>query len=218
MSFVDKFLYDKEKYNFREIIEKVLGVKGLETLHLEANFSSYKLLSREEDQGTIYHKRYYDNLGEFLNMYDLFVKDYIRPRLREPVIYQKIPTFRIHLPNNVAVGEWHKDRKYRNSDWAQKVKEMNYYLPLTRAFASNTVWAESQEDKEDFKPMESDYGEVIEWDASNLTHGNKQNITGFTRVSVDFRVVPKTRYIDSSHLTINTKVPFSIGGYYKECK
>ena len=54
----------------------------------------------------------------------------------------------------------------------------------------------------------------VEWDASNLMHGNKDNLTSQTRVSFDFRVIPKSRYINSNHLTINTKIPFGIGGYY----
>jgi hypothetical protein len=63
--------------------------------------------------------------------------------------------------------------------------------------------------------MDSNYGECIEWEASKLTHGNKDNVTSITRVSVDFRVIPKSRYIDSNHLTINTKIPFGVGGYYE---
>ena len=63
--------------------------------------------------------------------------------------------------------------------------------------------------------MDCDYGDCIEWDASNLMHGNKDNITSNTRVSFDFRVIPKSRYIESDHLTINTKIRFGIGGYYE---
>jgi len=218
MSSMNKFSYDKEKYNFRKIVEKILEVKSLNAIHLESNFPNYDLFPREEDQSTIYHKRFYHSNKGFLKIYDLFVKDYIRPRFNEPIIYQKIPTFRLHFPNNVAVGEWHKDKKYRDSAWAEKVRELNYYLPLTRAFGSNTIWVEVHEDERDFVPMEAKYGEVYEWNGSDLTHGNKQNVTDFTRVSIDFRVIPESRYIDSGHLTINTKLPFSIGGYYKECK
>ena len=32
---------------------------------------------------------------------------------------------------------------------------------------------------------------------------------------MDFRIIPKSRYIESNHLTINTKVPFGVGGYYE---
>ena len=67
----------------------------------------------------------------------------------------------------------------------------------------------------DYKEIRGEYGECVEWEASKLTHGNKQNITLRTRVSFDFRVIPMSRYIESNHLTINTKIPFGIGGYYK---
>ena len=215
---MNKFSYEKEKYNFREIIQKILEVERLDTIHIDSNFPKYDLFSREKDQSSIYHKRFYSTNREFLKLYDLFIKDCIRPRFDEAIIYQKIPTFRLHFPNNVAVGEWHKDKKYRDLDWAEDVKEINYFLPLTRAYDSNTIWVESQENKEDFKPMEAEYGEIYEWNGSDLTHGNKQNKTNFTRVSVDFRVITKSLYYDSGYLTINTKVPFSVGNYYKECK
>ena len=104
---------------------------------------------------------------------------------------------------------------YRNVEWANKVKETNYFLPLTKAYDTNTIWVESEEDKGDFIPIESEYGSCVEWDASNLNHGSKDNSTTDTRVSFDFRVIPLSRYIDSDHLTINTKIPFGIGGYYE---
>ena len=63
--------------------------------------------------------------------------------------------------------------------------------------------------------MRAEYGECVEWNASKLTHGNKQNLTSLTRVSFDFRVIPISRYRESDHLTINTKIPFGIGGYYE---
>ena len=65
------------------------------------------------------------------------------------------------------------------------------------------------------KEIKANYGECVEWSATKLTHGNKQNITRNTRVSFDFRVIPKSRYIESDYLTINTKIPFGIGGYYE---
>ena len=43
-------------------------------------------------------------------------------------IYQKIPTFRLHFPGNIAVGEYHKDKWYRDAEWHEEVKELNYYL------------------------------------------------------------------------------------------
>ena len=42
------------------------------------------------------------------------------------------------------------------------------------------------------------------------------NMENKTRVSFDFRVIPKERYVSSDHLTINTGTKFNIGGYYEE--
>jgi len=218
---MDKIFYDTFDYPFIDIVndwfreDDIFPRGGLSFLH---SMKTYDLFKRENDQSTIWHKCFYKMIREDLSFddtYKEFMFDIIKPRYGEDIVYQKIPTFRVHLPGNIAVGEFHKDKYYRNLDWADRVKEVNYYLPLTKAYETNTIWAETEEDKGDFKPIDSDYGECIEWDASNLNHGNKDNITNATRVSFDFRVIPKSRYIESNHLTINTKIPFGIGGYYE---
>ena len=218
---INKFNYEKQKYRFVPIIEEwfslnsMLPVNGITKLH---EIKEYEHFERENDQSTIWHQIFYDMIRKdnlFNDTYIRFLKNVIKPRYGEEIVYQKIPTFRVHLPGNVSVGEFHKDKHYRNVEWAEKVKETNYYVPLTKAYGTNTIWAETEEDKGDFKPFNSDYGECIEWNASNLTHGNKDNVTKNTRLSFDFRVIPKSRYIESNHLTINTKIKFGIGGYYE---
>ena len=192
---VDRITYDNFLFDFRSIVvqwfedDNILPSGGLERLHFH---KVYDLFERKNDQSTIWHKCFYDK-----------------------IVYQKIPTLRVHLPNNVSVGEFHKDKHYRDKNWAEKVQELNYFVPLTKAYGTNTIWAETEEDKGDFQEISANYGECVEWSASKLTHGNKQNLTSITRVSFDFRVVPKSRYIESDHLTINTKIPFGIGGYYE---
>jgi hypothetical protein len=179
--------------------------------------NTYGLFSREKDQSTHWHKKYYEKIKadeSFFVLYRSFLENVIKPRYKENIICQRVPTFRIHLPNNVAVGEWHKDRDYRDLDWALKVKEINYYLPFTSTNTMNTVWTETEEDLKNFQPLLANYGNCVEWDASNLTHGNKENLSDATRISVDFRVIPESRYIESDRLTINTSTAFSLGGYY----
>ena len=218
---MDKISYDTKKYPFREIVQgwfsniSQLTYRGLTDLHYE---KQYDLFDREHDQSTIWHKCFYDMIRDDLSFddcYSDFILDVIKPRYGEEVVYQKIPTFRVHLPNNVSVGEFHKDKHYRDEEWADKVQELNYFVPLTKAYGTNTIWAETQEDLGDFQEIRANYGECVEWSATKLTHGNKQNITSVTRVSFDFRVIPKSRYVESNHLTINTKIPFGIGGYYE---
>ena len=218
---MDKINYDVTTYQFLNIVESwflnddILPTGGISNLHIKR---TYDLFERENDQSTIWHKCFYRQIrkdSSFNNIYIKFLTEVIKPRFNEKIVYQKIPTFRVHLPGNLAVGEFHKDKHYRNKEWANKVQELNYFVPLTKAYGTNTIWAETEEDRGDFKEMRANYGECVEWNASKLTHGNKQNVTKVTRVSFDFRVIPKSRYIESNHLTINTKIPFGIGGYYE---
>ena len=160
---------------------------------------------------------YYNRWKEDSSINDLYLKflgEIIKPRFGENIVYQELPDIRIHLPKNVAVGDFHKDKTYRDPLWAEKVNEINYFVPLTDAYGTNTLWAETEEDKGDYTPFENTYGECVEWNGCNLMHGNKINTTPITRVSFDFRVIPESRYIPSEHGSVNMKMPFKIGGYY----
>jgi hypothetical protein len=207
-----KISYNKEHFLFKEKLEQLFGVNDLVTLN-----DDIEVFSREKDQSTKYHKLYYDwaHTDEFISIYNEFILNVIKPLYNEQIVYQAIPTFRVAYPNNIAVGEFHKDKWYRDVNWAVEVDEDNFYLPFTDAFDTNTIWVESEEDKGDFTPMNCKYGEVIQWDGSNLTHGNKINETNKARISVDFRVMKYSNYKPSDHGSINTKTKFQIGGYYK---
>ena len=217
---LDRITYCTYSYQFIDVVESwfwnegILPISGLSDLHFH---KTYDLFERENDQSTIWHKCFYDRIrtdNRFEHEYMSFLSQHIKPRFGEEIVYQKIPTLRVHLPGNISVGEFHKDKHYRDEKWANQVRELNYFLPLTKAYGTNTIWAETEEDLGDYREIRADYGECVEWCATKLTHGNKQNITRNTRVSFDFRVIPKSRYVESEHLTINTKIPFGIGGYY----
>lgn len=215
---MERIKYNTYQFNFPDCLLKIFNedkksnITDLSTLN-----EDIELLTREKDQSTKWHKLYYDYayVSGFLSLYDKFIAEVIKPLYGEKIVYQAIPTFRVCYPNNVAVGEFHKDKHYRDNDWALMVQEDNFFLPFTDAFDTNTVWVESEEDKGDFFPMKCKYGEVIKWDGSNLMHGNKLNTTGQTRVSVDFRVIKYRKYIPSENGSINTKSKFQIGDYYK---
>jgi hypothetical protein len=199
--------YNIEAYNFRKCIEEIIGYQDLENLHLVQNYS---LLAREYDQSTIWHKKYYDNFEKFEVIYLDFIKNYIKPLLGlEKIVYQKIPTFRVHLINNVAVGEWHKDRTYNHGK-----SEVNFWLPFTNSYGNNTIWTESKEDIGDYAPYAVKKGQVFVFDGANLNHGNKLNDTNDCRISVDFRIVDYSKFIPSNEGSINLKTKFDIGGYF----
>jgi ectoine hydroxylase-related dioxygenase (phytanoyl-CoA dioxygenase family) len=207
-----KVTYSIEKYPFKEKLQGVFKVEELSAIN-----DSIEVFKRENDQSTEYHKKYYEwaRTEEFAVLYEAFVVNVVKPLYNESIVYQAIPTFRVAYPNNIAVGEWHKDKWYRDQEWAEDVREDNFYLPFTDAFDTNTIWVESEENKGDYAPINCNYGELVQWDGSNLTHGNKVNETGKARVSIDFRVMKYSNYKPSEHGSINTKTKFQIGGYYK---
>ena len=51
----------------------------------------------------------------------------------------------------------------------------------------------------------------------SLLHGNKLNDTGVSRVSVDFRVLPVSKYEENNKVSITNKTKMIIGDYWEKC-
>jgi ectoine hydroxylase-related dioxygenase (phytanoyl-CoA dioxygenase family) len=210
-----KITYDVHKYNFREVISEMLevwkgGTSPLEDLH---TLEHYDLLVRERDQSTKWHKLYYKKYqANFLPVYLELVKELKERFGYDEIIYQAIPTFRVQLAGgNLGVGEWHKDKTYNHG-----TTEVNFWMPFINTNEYNTIWMESKEDQGDYKPYMVNYGEILVFDGANLIHGNKNNDSNETRVSIDFRLVDPAKFIPNEAGSINMKTKFDIGGYFKK--
>ena len=212
MSRKEKKTYNTKDYKFREEIENIFGTSNLETIHkdIDCNFGT---LTFDTDQSTRLHKIFYDKIraSNFINEYQKFLKEILLPEFEQDILYQKIPTFRVQVPNNISVAEFHKDKTYSHSPC-----EVNIFLPITSAKDTYTIWSESKEDLGDFLPMEADYGEYYIWDGANLKHGNKTNTYDVTRFSVDFRILPYKDYSeDEIKETVTTKTKLKLGSYFE---
>ena len=94
--------------------------------------------------------------------------------------------------------------------------EINFQIVVTDAYDSNCMWIESVPGLKDFTPMEMKYGEYSIFDGNRCIHGNKVNKTGKTRVSMDFRVIPFSRYDPAAQVKSATASKyFVVGDYYK---
>ena len=147
-----------------------------------------------------------------VNLYKKFVCDVVKPIVgEEELIYQATPTFRVHIPGNLAVGAFHRDRDYNHPP-----KEMNFIIPLTKAWESNTLIVESEPDKLDFRQIEMEPGQLLQFDGNNCLHGSLPNKTGATRVSMDFRVMkPSDHDPEFDTKSMTRKMKFVVGGYYE---
>jgi len=212
---MNKIKYDTKKYNFIECFQKIFECEDLQNVHRDWNLArEYELLDRVEiDQDTVYHKHFYDNIGntDYYNIYKKFISEVVSNLFDEEILYQKIPTFRIHQPGNLAVAAYHRDRDYNHSTY-----EKNFFLPLTDAFGNNTIWAETVEGKGDYQPMEAKLGEFIMWDGPNLEHGNKTNDTRFSRISIDFRILPLSKYVKTDLESTSIQTKMNLNEYWEK--
>ena len=201
--------YDSDLYPFAPAIQECLEVSSLNFLHEDAR-ANWDLFERTSDQQTPFHKLYYNSFAARIKpLWDKFVREVIAPQFEGDILYQTIPTFRVQIPNNVAVGEFHNDSKYGHQDGA-----LNIFIPFVTVNEFNTIHVESAKGKEDFKPMLCQYGELVIWDGVNLTHGNLLNTSNESRVSMDARVVPVKDFVESDRHSINMNTPLVEGGYY----
>ena len=199
--------YDPNEFNFITLTRVLLGESNLEKLS-----TRHQLITRKTDQNTFWHSRFYTGLDQdplFLMTYRAFVQQVIALVIGEPFYWQKIPTLRIHLRDNLAVGEFHTDKSYNHPDG-----ETNFWVPLTRAFKTATIQLEMKNGDTTYVALRP--GLFLQFDANEVPHGNKINRELISRVSFDFRILPVRFYVPSEARTINTGVRFAPGEYYSK--
>merc|ERR1712014_437767 len=121
--------------------------------------------------------------------------DVIVPLVGDPngVVFQCPPTLRVVLPSARATGKLHKDSDYPGHE----ASEINFWLPLTQVWGNNTLQLESAPDQGDFHPLELGYGEFVRFNGAYCRHHTLPNATDSTRVSLDFRVIPRRFWLNS---------------------
>ena len=199
----------------REVVQRYFGEMPLERLH---DGASYPLFDRASDQSTSIHRAFYERVvpePSWNAAFMAFVRGVVRPAFGEPIAYQSIPTFRVHLPGNVAVGEFHTDRQYGHA-----AETVNVWVPLTDADATATIHIAPSPDPtppEGCRPVDVAFGHYLVFDGVNFIHGNRTNEEGYTRVSIDLRVIPMAAYRDSDERSVNTGARLAVGDYYDVC-
>ena len=226
---ISRYNYDVKMFNFREIFEKHFSLitnSKLEYIHetLPQHYLPKEKVTLKNDQSLSIYEFMYSidpgyNLkksinecqpGEFFKVYKKFIDHLCKSIFNEDLIYQARPTLRCHFVGNLAVGEFHRDREYNHP-----IEEINIWLPVTEANSSNSIQIETSINSNRFKSIDLNYGEFILFD-SGLMHGNKLNDTGKTRLSFDFRVIPKSMYSENSSTknSVTQTIPMKIGSYY----
>lgn len=213
--------YNTRQYKFIDIVRDIFDCNNLLILHQKVYTGEVPNLDLQAglDQGTFFHNRFYETIRQdnrFLSAYKSFIDEIIISNHfphRDDMMYQKIPTFRVHLPNNKSVG----GTSHKDSDYNHPSGEINFLVPLTSMRGSNSVFYETHPGYKDFRFKELDPGQYWEFDGNRCEHGNIQNVTGWTRVSFDFRMISE---YDLKHApetySIAHGLKFTKGEYYEK--
>ena len=202
------FEYDSEKYNFKQVLEELFGCKT-EDLHL--HLGDFQRFKRNNDQSTLAHRIFYSNYNDKIkDLYDEFMIDVIS-NIIDPVeaYYQLIPTFRIGLPGNTFVGEFHKDSDYNHQSY-----ELNFNLGISNYVGEAALRTQKTEDSEEYMLLECPYGTIFSFDHIDCLHGSNPNPMNSTMVSFDFRLAVKDLYYDSDAGSVNMGSKFQPGSYF----
>lgn len=140
----------------------------------------------------------------FADAFHEFVRTFVLEDLGTArVAFQSRPTFRCHLPDCGAPG-----RPHRDADYHHHPSEVNYWIPVTPVFGSNSLYVETRRGAGDFRPLELDYGKLVRFYANQVWHYTIPNETQATRVSFDFRVVREEEWSPEAF------VQFRLGAYF----
>ena len=109
MTYEKVLTFSTSEYPFQELMKKILGLQGdLTQAHtLIEGSTEWDQISFQNDTSTEFHKKYYKSpyYHEMVELYQQFLQTWLLPQLEEDeYIVQKEPSFRIHIPNNTALG------------------------------------------------------------------------------------------------------------------
>jgi len=164
------------------------------------------------DKNTIFNETYYNFLRR--NVLTKFPEE-------TKLVVQKTPNIRFSIPNTAAIGFDPKDPEnivglHCDSDFGHHFEEMNFVVPITHMFGSNSIYYEpninSGIEPINFENLVLNENEYVQAYFNKLRHCNRINTTGKTRISFDIRVIPYSKYIEHAEYFKGTK--FELGKYY----
>ena len=213
---LNKVIFDKKKYPLHDLVQRLFDS---DLQHVHESGEKYDLFDTlGKDSHTFYHKKFYNKLDngweEFTKTYTDFLSQVALPYLGlEKALVQKYPTFRVQLPDNVAIVVEHYDSDDKHN---HPFGEINFVFALTDMFDTNTISIEKMPRSRNFEKVILNQGECLSMNGNLCSHHNQINKTGVTRMSFDFRVLPLNYYNNSyDKLSVTRQMKYIEGGYYK---
>jgi hypothetical protein len=136
-----------------------------------------------------------------------------------------IINLRISFPGSTAIGKRDIDPSadiigiHRDAEFNHSCEEINFIIPLTDMYDTNSIYYEqsinSNIHSENFLNLNITPNNFFMCYFNKLLHYNRINTTGKTRMSLDFRIIPYSKYIEKPMNSISHNRKMTIGEYYK---
>src|ERR1700722_12469664 len=135
--------FNQGKYPFVKHLERLfygenIPRKKLENIHTLLKEQYVELFEVGKDSSTVLHDRFYDKYKggwpEMEYLYEYFISGVVAPLFNEDFLYQRFPTVRFQILDNVAVGAFHTDSEFNHPEG-----EINYIIPLTDSDGTASV-------------------------------------------------------------------------------
>ncbi len=178
--------------NFEKLIYSFCAVNDIEKIHEYQ--TSNELFSKGTDQSSWLHKQIYKEFDKcdksklIISYYQLCIN--IKEELSNSTgiknwAIQRFPSVRIQYPENISVFEFHKDNDYNHP-----LGEINIFLAVTKCKGTATLNIEKNLGWNNYEPLILKAGEFATINTSIFKHGDYINKENYTRISVDFRMIP----------------------------
>lgn len=209
------FQFDPTTYPLAATLAEVLGLPGgasaLPMLHTAFHADVGRLKDRGEKARLLQPLTDPARHHTFQSMFVRFVLGVVAPHVRAVAdctrfYFQAFPCVRVVRPKEFSIGV-HCDASY-GFDQAN----INFYVPLTPIYGTNSLVLESYPGREDWHTIEAEFGQVKRFYGAQCLHFTPGNTTEKTRVSLDFRVILNRCWrADHDQFT-------SVPGYYAVCE
>ena len=189
------FVYDNKKYNFQEAVRKIFNdfPRSLEDIHT-IKLNRPQVIA-DDDTTTLLHNIFYSSphYTAIRNIYYDFIRDYIFPLFSNEVslMIQKDPDVSICVP---ASCENSPIRIRCDADYNHPAQEITFIIAVTEMWDTNSVFIESEPSKGDFADLKLFANEFHMFWGNKCRRYDKTNVSGQSRISMEFRVIPYSKY------------------------
>ena len=222
--------YYKTKYTHFTDLENIHNLLNSDDLSYEDK-QFYKTIPEfgKTDRSSIFVKDFYkyiDTDYTFFYEYIKFIINVIKPLfpLEDKLIIQKTPNIRFHLPNCTNIGKRKTDKYadiiglHHDKEFGHPEEEINIVLPITEMYETNSIYFEkypySNMNVYEYSRMNMKKNNYFMGYLNKCNHYNKINDTAITRVSLDFRIIPYSKFKNSDNTSATSQIKFDIGNYY----